>query len=163
MHNLRTTCRCVQNKLEELRERSVCFPQMRWEQWGDEKCVGGHSADLSFRMSSTSIGRKTLYGMETYPSSGVPKEHVFLRESARAWGHPAMNYFGGNDFSKWQGKLLWKYECVFHWGVPQGRTEISWCWANPLIFSSPFWERKPCKVCKEPYLLNVTAFDLWAK
>lgn len=26
---------------------------------------------------------------------------------------------------------------------------------TPLFFSSPFWERKPCKVCKEPYLLNV--------
>ena len=30
-----------------------------------------------------------------------------------------------------------------------------------LFFSSPFWERKPCKVCKEPCLLNVSAFGLW--
>lgn len=72
--------------------------------------------------------------METYPSIGVPKEYVFLHESARAWGHPTMNYFGGNDFSKWQGKLLWKYECVFHWGVLQGRTERSWCRSNSPVF-----------------------------
>jgi len=80
---------------------------MCWEQWRDEECVKGHSADLSFRMSSALIGMD-LYGMETYPSIGVTKEYVFLHESVRAWGHPAMSYFGGNDFSKWRGKLLWK-------------------------------------------------------
>lgn len=129
---------------------------MCWEQWRDEKCVKGHSVDLSFRMSSTFDWKINTVWNGNIPFHWCPQRARLPPWVSEGLGTPSRELFWRQWLQQVAGEAIVEIWMCFPLGSPPGKDrKILVLSQLPYFFSSPFWERKPCKVCKEPYLLNV--------
>lgn len=94
---------------------------MNWEHWRDEKCVKGHSADLSFRMSSTFDWRINAVWNGNIPFHWCPQRARLPPWVSEGLGTPSHELFWRQWLQQVAGEAIVEIWMCFPLGSPPGK------------------------------------------